>query len=105
MDGPEALAEGIGDLGELSVPERNEASALAKCREEFGQGDFQPVEFGEAIETEPIATAAEFDLESLRGDFADDLHGLAFGPADRWGFFAEVLDPLEQIERVVWCGS
>lgn len=105
LDGPEALAEGIGDLGELSVPERNEASALAQSREEFGQGDFQPVKFGEAIEPEPIATAAEFDLESLRGDFADDLHGLAFGPADRWGFFTEVLDPLEQIERVVWCGS
>lgn len=105
LDGSEALAEGIGDLGELSVPEGNEASALAQSREEFGQGDFKPVEFGEAIEAEPIATAAEFDLESLRGDFSDDLHGLAFWPADRRGFFTEVLDPLEQIECIVGCGS
>ena len=105
LDGSESLAEGIGDLGELSVPERNEASALAQSGEEFCQGYFQPVEFGEAIEAEPISTAAEFDLESLRGDFADDLHGLAFGPADRWGFFTEVLDPLEQIECIVGCGS
>jgi hypothetical protein len=78
---------------------------LTQGREEFGQGDFQAVEFGEAIETEPIAAAAEFDLETLRSDFADDLHGLAFWPANRGSFSTEVLNPLEQIEGIVWGGG